>query len=129
MSLYDLFLGGLETKKSNSLHYTLGKMVLDNLDIYEQIESGYYDGSIMDNNTAMYSAAQGGHKELVEYFISKGANYWNDSMQSAMDNGHYDLVYYFICKGADTWDKCMYYYIKDKQLLKYFRKLAISTYY
>ena len=43
MPLYDIFLGGLETKKSNSLHHTLGKMVLGNLDVYEQIEACYYD--------------------------------------------------------------------------------------
>jgi hypothetical protein len=95
MSLYDLFLGGLETKQSNSLHHTLGKMVLGYIDAYEQIKAGYYDGSIVDNNKAMRGAALGGHKDLIELFINLGANDLNRGMGGAAEGGHKDLVDWF----------------------------------
>jgi len=40
----------------------------------------------------MALAAQGGHRELVDFFISKGVNYWNDAMYHAVDGDHKDLV-------------------------------------
>jgi hypothetical protein len=95
MPLYDIFLGGLETKKSNSIYHDLGKIVLGNLNVYEQIEAGYYDGSIVGNNTAIYCAARGGHKDLVEYFISKGADNWNYGMRGAAEGGHKELEEWF----------------------------------
>ena len=43
----------------------------------------------------MYNAAVGGHKDLVEFFISKGADNWNLGMQSAALGGHKDLIEFF----------------------------------
>ena len=52
----------------------------------------------------MSSSVQGGHKDLVEYFISKGANDWNWGMDRAAQGGHKDLVEFFISKGANNWN-------------------------
>ena len=38
---------------------------------------------------------EGGHKDLVEYFISKGANDWNMGVRYAAHGDHKDLVEYF----------------------------------
>ena len=52
----------------------------------------------------MRGAARGGHKDLVNLFISKGANDWDMGMHGAAQGGHKDLVEYFISKGANNWD-------------------------
>ena len=56
-------------------------------------------------NQAMYIAAQGGRKDLVELFIQKGANNWNKGAISAAKGGHDDLYDFIIQKGNDDWDK------------------------
>ncbi len=43
----------------------------------------------------MCGAAEGGHKDFVEFFIKKGANNWNWGMGSAALGGHKDLVEFF----------------------------------
>ncbi len=43
----------------------------------------------------MYGAAEGGHKDLVEFFIEKGAKDWNQGMLDAREGGHIDLVEFF----------------------------------
>ena len=48
----------------------------------------------------MRCAAIGGHKDLVEFFISKGANDWNWGMRGAAEGGHQDLVDFFVAKGV-----------------------------
>jgi len=51
----------------------------------------------------MANAARGGHKDLVKFFISKGADNWNKGMYEAARGGHKDLVNFFISKGAKYW--------------------------
>ena len=53
---------------------------------------------------ALYHAARGGHKDLVEIFISEGADNWNYGLHRAAQGGHKDLVEFFIEKGADDWN-------------------------
>ena len=48
----------------------------------------------------MKLATQGGHRNLVDFFISKGANGWNGGMFYAAEGGHQDLIDFFISKGA-----------------------------
>jgi len=43
----------------------------------------------------MQGAAQGGHKDLIEWFISKGADDWNWGMERAAQGGHKELVELF----------------------------------
>ena len=62
-----------------------------------------------DTNIAMRNAANGGLKDLVDFFISKGANDWNHGMWYAALGGHKDLVDFFISKGADNLDYGMKY--------------------
>ena len=55
-------------------------------------------------NFGMSSAAENGHRDIVDLMISKGANIWNTGMISAIKNRHRDLVDFFIEKGANDWD-------------------------
>lgn len=57
-----------------------------------------------DYNGAIGYAAKGGHKDLIEFFIEKGANDWNRGMTNAARRGHTDLVTFFIEKGANDWN-------------------------
>ena len=62
----------------------------------------------LDINKGMHGAAKGGHKDLVDFFIEKGANDWNSGMRGAANGGHKDLVDFFIKKGANDWNSGMY---------------------
>ena len=61
-----------------------------------------------DIHSGMYCAAFEGHKDLVDFFISKGANDWDWGMFSAAEGGHKDLVDFFISKGANSWNWAMH---------------------
>jgi hypothetical protein len=43
----------------------------------------------------MVGAAEGGHKELVDFFIEKGADNWNLGMEGSIEGGHRELVNFF----------------------------------
>jgi hypothetical protein len=43
----------------------------------------------------MYKAAEGGHKELVDFFIEKGANKWNWGIYYATEGGHKEMINFF----------------------------------
>lgn len=51
---------------------------------------------------AMLNAAYEGNKNLVEYFISKGAKDFDEGLKAAAEGGHINLVDYFLNKGAIT---------------------------
>ena len=55
-------------------------------------------------NEGMYNAAREGNKDLVLYFIGKGAIGFNKGMYYAARGGYKDLVDFFIEKGADDWN-------------------------
>ena len=48
-----------------------------------------------DVDAAMKNAAKGGHKDLVDFFIEKGADGWNWGMEGAAKGGHKELVEFF----------------------------------
>jgi hypothetical protein len=52
-------------------------------------------------NWCLYYASRGGHRDLVDLFIAKGANNWNWALGGASEGGHRDLVDLFIAKGAN----------------------------
>ena len=56
----------------------------------------------------MWGAAEGGHQDIVEYFVAKGARDWDLGMSCAAKGGHRELVDYFVSKGATDWygSKC-----------------------
>ena len=49
----------------------------------------------------MVYATDGGHKDLVEFFVEKGADDWDWAMEHAIRKGHEDLQKFFIKKGAN----------------------------
>ena len=80
-------------------------------------------------NNGMYDAAKGGHKELVEFFIERGAMYWNLGMFGASEGGHKELVDFFVKKGANAWNTGMWYAAKGghKELVDLFIKKGANN--
>ena len=62
---------------------------------YHQIIS-YYGKNMW--NWGMDRAAFGGHQDLVNFFIQKGANNWDLGMEAAAEGGHKHLVVHFVQK-------------------------------
>lgn len=54
-----------------------------------------------DWEEGMVRAIQGGHIDIVEFMISKGAKDWNNGLITAINNGYLDVVQLMISKGAD----------------------------
>ncbi|KAI4265512.1 MAG: hypothetical protein L6R38_009368 [Xanthoria sp. 2 TBL-2021] len=71
----------------------------DEVDLEEETEEGLMDPRVRDDDgTAFYKAAAGGHAEIVDVLIRKGANigFKDPSGRSVIDiaraNGHEDLA-------------------------------------
>jgi ankyrin repeat protein len=56
----------------------------------------------------MYSAGEGGHKEIIELMLLKGANNWNWGLDAACMIGDKDLAESMIKNGADNLDIALY---------------------
>ncbi len=52
-------------------------------------------------NDMMYGACLGGHMEIVNFMIEKGADNWNGGLYEACLGGHMEIVKLMIEKGAD----------------------------
>lgn len=57
-------------------------------------------------NDGMRAAALDGQRDLVEFFISKGADDWNWGMSGATYGRQIALINFFISKGANDWNAC-----------------------
>ena len=75
-----------------------------------------------DWDDALVMASEGGHKELVDFFISKGAKKWNAALSAAAEGGHKELVDFFISKGAKKWNDALRKATKarNKELISFF---------
>ena len=56
-----------------------------------------------DWNGGLYGACEGGHMNIVNLMIEKGANYWNHGLYGACHGGHMNIVNLMIEKGANYW--------------------------
>jgi hypothetical protein len=55
-------------------------------------------------NCALRGSCKGGHHELAELMIDKGANNLNWGLHYACLGGHHDLIEFMISKGADNFN-------------------------
>ena len=60
-------------------------------------------------NWAMNSAAAGGHRDIVQLMLDKGANDFKRAMKYAALRGHIDIVQLMLDKGADNFNEAMSY--------------------
>ena len=76
----------------------------------------------MPNDWGLRAAAKGGNKELIKFFIDRGANRWNMGLQGAVAGNHRELIDYFISLGADDYDSALYEAAKkgNMELIEYF---------
>ena len=59
-------------------------------------------------DTALFMAAEGGHHDIVELMIEKGATSFNDALCSAAYRGHRDIIKLMIEKGATSFNDAIY---------------------
>ena len=59
-------------------------------------------------------ACDGGHRELAELMIEKGATDWNWGLMDACYGGHRDLAEWMIAKGADPYNRHYRFCIENK---------------
>lgn len=50
----------------------------------------------------------GGHLEIVNLMIAKGANNWDGDLGAACRGGHLEIVKLMIEKGAQNWNRGLY---------------------
>jgi hypothetical protein len=58
-------------------------------------------------NGGLAKACRGGHRDLVDFMIQKGATDWNWGLKGACQGGNRDLVDLMIEKGATHWDRAL----------------------
>lgn len=66
---------------------------------------------LSDPKAGMRYASKKGDHWMVEFFISKGADNWDDGMEFAAMGGHRELIDLFIYEGARNWNLGRYYAI------------------
>ena len=54
----------------------------------------------------LIEACKGGHLEIAELMIEKGARRFDEGLEEACERGHDELVYLMICEGADGCRNC-----------------------
>jgi hypothetical protein len=72
------------------------------------IEKAEEDGEEWDQydwDIGLFWSAQGGHIDLMKFFIAKGADQLNSAMYAAAAGGHKDAIDYLISQGANNWSE------------------------
>jgi len=59
----------------------------------------------IDVNFGLQGACKGGHMDLVQLMIDKGANNWNEGLLASCLGGHKDLAQFMIDKGANDFNR------------------------
>ena len=59
-------------------------------------------------NDGLFEACRGGHLNIVNLMIEKGADNWNHGLRGACQNGHLNIINYMIDKGAYSWNYGLY---------------------
>jgi hypothetical protein len=75
---------------------------------HREIAQWMIDKGANNWNLGLSYACQGGHREIVQWIIDKGANEWNSGLRSACYGGHQEIVQWMIEKGANDWDSGLY---------------------
>tara|TARA_R110001599_G_scaffold348704_1_gene576198 strand:- start:112 stop:753 length:642 start_codon:yes stop_codon:yes gene_type:complete len=80
-----------------------------NYDPEDFYKADYYYSDLDIKNRAIEWAAKGGHIDIVQLMLDKGANNYNTIMRFASENGHIDIVQLMLDKGADNFNEAMSY--------------------
>ena len=68
-------------------------------------ESSFLNKYHYNPDKGLEEACLGGHRDLVDVMIEKGAHEWNWGLNRALFGGHRDLVDLMIIKGANDWNR------------------------
>ena len=96
------------SKEDNSYYIWNEGMITATIEGDKDLIYFYVSKGANDWNKGMLYAARGGYKDLVDFFILKGAKRWNTGLENAARGGHKDLVDFFILKGAGDLNFAMF---------------------
>lgn len=103
--------GGIHIPISECLEQAcrIGNLEIINIlvNLIPQTGLNYWDGRDMWD-AGLHGACRGGHLDLVELMITKGAEDFNTGMQCACTNGHIEIMKLMILKGGTNWNGCLY---------------------
>lgn len=97
---------------------------------YETIKAGFIPDNYYVNIALQY-AAKAGNKSLVAYFMANcPSRYWSNGLQGAAEGGHRDLVNFFIDQGVRNWQAGSYGARDGRHtdLMEFFRKKEEQSY-
>ena len=81
-------------------------------DFYKLCKAGDRLSVIKNNvtwlNYGLAGASRGGHKDLIELMILRGANSLDWSLENICRGGHKELIELIIEKGANNWNEGLY---------------------
>ncbi len=107
----------LACKKNNrkTVEYLLNRKKVGGMYKYElnlacrgghiQIVQLMIEKGATDWGWGLAGACEGGHMQLVQMMIDKGATWWNEGLLCACYGGHIEIVKLMIEKGATCWDR------------------------
>ncbi len=87
---------------NNGYNYALYKSCLKNSKYW--INYFIKKDADVDVDYGLYGACEGGHLEIVNLMLQKGANDCNYGLCGACEGGHLDIINTMIEKGANDWD-------------------------
>ena len=71
---------------------------------HHEIVQWMIDRGAKDWNWGLRCACRGGHPEVAQMMIDRGARNWNWGLQGACERGHRDMAQMMIDRGANNWD-------------------------
>ena len=75
--------------------------------LYRKYFMNLFGWSFIERNEIMANASEGGHMEIVQLMLKKGANYYDHAMASAALGGHMDIMRLMLNKGANDYNEAM----------------------
>lgn len=68
------------------------------------LERKYAKSAYVNYDNCLYWACRGGHRELVDFFIIRGADDWDIGLRGACYGGYREIVELMITRGAVDWE-------------------------
>lgn len=87
------------SKGANPIMALMGAVMGNQLNIFKEFDKRVE----LDPNLGLKLSAYAGNTELIDLFISRGANEWNDALEYAAMGGYKNIIDFLIQKGANNW--------------------------
>ena len=103
------YLEGMDTRHADAFALEDVETACNEMDADTVLQKSWEKGSVftikaiesknLNWNCGLYGACEGGHRELTEWMVEKGARDWNLGLRSACQGGHRGIAEWMIDKG------------------------------